>query len=88
MRQGPCPKCGSMEVVRNIQASGGMNELGRQNDLCLIIESDPKAWYFKESASSRLEAFMCSQCGYTELYAEKPKEIKRVADLAAKKKMN
>jgi hypothetical protein len=33
---------------------------------------NPNAWLFRDEYSSSLQAFVCTKCGYTALFAEDP----------------
>jgi len=69
MREGACPKCGSADIVPNRP----IRDLGHGNsvhELTTRVEERPDALIFKgETVESYLRAWVCGECGYTELYA-------------------
>lgn len=62
----PCPKCSSEKVIPEI-AIHDRDECGG-NDLGIRIDSDPKAWVFKNPHIVGLRATVCCDCGYAELF--------------------
>jgi predicted nucleic-acid-binding Zn-ribbon protein len=65
---GKCPKCGSTNLLAAVHVfdyGGG----GRRN-LEVAVETDPNAWWFLSKGERRgqLAAWICIQCGFTELY--------------------
>ena len=60
---------------------------GEHYPLAVQVCGNPGALVFKERASSKLEAAVCGECGYTELYAFDPKPLaKAVAEAGRKSK--
>lgn len=62
-----CMKCGSADIVPHARVMQGSDR-----DLELRVDADPGALLFKEATRISLEARVCGQCGYTELYATDP----------------
>lgn len=62
-----CMKCGSAEIVPHARVLHGSDY-----DVHLGVDADPGALLFKESTRISLEARVCGQCGYTEMYATDP----------------
>jgi len=48
---------------------------GGERDLKVRVDADPTAMVFKKSTRSDVHAWICGQCGYTELYADDPAEL-------------
>ena len=74
MKDGVCPKCNSREIIEKLP----VNEYGDYNyqiPLALEVHAKPQAMIFKDTAKSRLYAWVCVKCGYVELYTEYPKEL-------------
>ena len=69
MKNGQCPKCESQKIipaasVGQVVPTGPMGPMGADSTL-FIKYSD--VWNRKSVA-----AYVCGDCGYTELYVEKP----------------
>ncbi len=69
MRQGQCPMCGSSNGIPNADLlyPGGFTE---ERELDVVVDEKPNAWLFKGEVRSSLKAWVCGDCGYTELYAK------------------
>lgn len=48
---------------------------GGGRNLKVRVDADPTAVVFKKSVRSPIHAWICGQCGYTELYADNPGEL-------------
>ncbi|MDB6131880.1 MAG: hypothetical protein JWM59_123 [Verrucomicrobiales bacterium] len=72
---GKCPKCGSTEIVADAKAidHGHGNH---QGDMMLATFRKPEALLFKGSRKTTLSAWMCMDCGFVELYADSPENLK------------
>ena len=72
-RTEPCAKCGSGKVVPLAR----MADQGQYSDgkLKAVVYTNPEAWIFKGAVSAVLRARICGDCGFTELYAEKPQAL-------------
>jgi hypothetical protein len=68
-----CAKCGSEKIV----PLASVLDQGRGSDQTLqaYVYSNPEAWVFKGTVYTRLQAQICGECGYTELFAENPAEL-------------
>jgi ribosomal protein S27AE len=64
-----CPKCGSGVLMDHLKVLTG----GEHGALQVQAFGNPYALVFKEAATSSLEATVCGDCGYTELFALEPK---------------
>jgi predicted nucleic-acid-binding Zn-ribbon protein len=72
---GKCPKCGSADVISDAKAidhGDGMSQM----DLTVATFRRPEALIFKEQQKTTVSAWVCSDCGYVELYADNPGAIK------------
>jgi predicted nucleic-acid-binding Zn-ribbon protein len=75
-----CPKCGSTSIVE--RASVIVSVEGHDNSVNLRIDAKPDALFFKGAARTRLDAFTCVQCGFTEFYAREPAQLAEASDTA------
>lgn len=46
-----------------------------ERELQVRVDADPTAMMFKKSVRSPVHAWICGQCGYVEMYADKPGEL-------------
>lgn len=83
MRQGPCPKCTSAEIVRDVRVIDRGEASLDAGDLNVGIHTKPRAWLFKGTVTTSLSACVCAGCGYTELYAADPRALAEAAATAA-----
>ncbi len=73
MKDGICPKCHSNKIVSNARV---LDRSRRSTyNLTLEVLEKPHALIFKGNVHSTLSAFVCGECGYSELYAEDPKGL-------------
>ncbi len=73
---GRCPKCGSTNIIKDASAvdQNGIHEY----ELKVATYVDPTALIFKgKMGSSLLSAWVCMECGFTELYADTPKALRQ-----------
>ena len=77
MKDGKCPKCGSLEIMANIM----VRDVGNSGPYPLRVEIEepepPKHSFIwtPRSATGDIRAWICSQCGYTELYTNNLEEL-------------
>ena len=69
MPEGRCAKCGSSDVIPNVTVVG---EHGDGGDLRAVVAENPGAiWPFRKGEmKTSLKAWICGDCGFTELYAQ------------------
>lgn len=74
-RENKCPKCGSSDVITDAKA------IDRVDNGALSVSTfrKPDAVVFKGQLTTTLSAWVCADCGYLELYADSPKDLKIVA---------
>jgi predicted nucleic-acid-binding Zn-ribbon protein len=70
MKKGKCPKCSSNRVLPDLPVAA---ESGQS--LSIFIQEKPRALLFPRSRAFALRAWMCSECGYTEIYAADPQKM-------------
>lgn len=77
-----CAKCGGEVIQRaRVMCPSTRSEM----DLKARVDGDPKALVLKKSSRSTIHAYICSACGYTELYADNPLELGRAFEIAKAK---
>lgn len=74
-RTNKCPKCGSRDVIADAKAIDRAH-YSAQTDLSVATFSKPDAMLFKGQLTTTLSAWVCTDCGYLEFYADDPKSIK------------
>ena len=81
-RNEECPKCQSTEIIPNVRILDRMSAADFDaTDLTTVVYDNPGALVFKGKHLGFLNAQICGQCGYTELFVSNPEEL-----LAAYKK--
>ncbi len=67
---GKCPKCGSNEVHAKAYV--------REQFPILVTElASPEAILLKREKKSALRAWLCTGCGYVELYVDDPQQFRQ-----------
>ena len=74
-RTNKCPKCGSTEIFSNAKAID-RGENNAQWEFTVATFGKPEALIFKDKHTSTVSAWVCGQCGYIELYADSPSDLK------------
>jgi predicted nucleic-acid-binding Zn-ribbon protein len=74
-KTGTCPKCGCTEIIADARAvdRGDGNSV---RDMEIFTYRNPEAIIFKEKQMTSVSAWVCSDCGYVEYYADNPAHIK------------
>ncbi|XAL99359.1 hypothetical protein OT109_17485 [Phycisphaeraceae bacterium D3-23] len=75
-RSGQCPKCGSNDIIADAKAVD-RGEQYVQHEMILSTYRKPDALIFKEKQTTTVSAWVCAGCGYTEFYADRPRDIRR-----------
>jgi ribosomal protein L37E len=65
-----CAKCGSAKMIPRVRVLD--RGQGSPGEATLEVQRDPMALFFKEGVVSKMSAWVCGDCGYTELYASEP----------------
>ena len=73
-KTGKCPKCGCAEVIADAKAvdRGDVNSI---RDMEVATFRKPDALIFKGQQLTTVSAWVCSDCGYIEYYADSPANI-------------
>ncbi|HNB52081.1 MAG TPA: hypothetical protein PK530_09070 [Anaerolineales bacterium] len=72
-KTGKCPKCESRNILGNVPIDD--NTYGGILPLSIRILKKPKALLFQKPVKRTLVAWICTDCGYTELYTHDPKAL-------------
>ncbi len=75
-RTNKCPKCGSSEVIADAKAIDCSGEYNVEYELTVATFRKPDAMLFKGQQKTTLSAWVCTDCGYVEFYADQPNQIK------------
>lgn len=88
MKNGICLKCDSMNVLGNVSLVDTINQRNFSDDpsICLAVQQVPTAAIFKQTVSSKVRAWVCEDCGFTEFYTAKPARLGKAVDMAQKQK--
>jgi predicted nucleic-acid-binding Zn-ribbon protein len=71
---GKCPKCGSRDVVADAKAID-RGDGNAQHEMSVATFLKPDALIFKQKQMTTVSAWVCTECGYIELYADAPRTI-------------
>ncbi|MFT3892502.1 MAG: hypothetical protein QM730_12775 [Anaerolineales bacterium] len=73
MKNEICPKCGSNEIMKDLKIPD-KGHLGAEFKLQVVVtEPEPvtaASLWMTDGASGQVRAWVCSQCGFTELYTD------------------
>ncbi|HUQ34529.1 MAG TPA: hypothetical protein VM095_20580 [Pyrinomonadaceae bacterium] len=69
MRNNLCPKCNSSEIIPGVEVRDYDASSYRELSVAVQLPRPAGAFIHKGSESSNLRAWVCGQCGFTELYA-------------------
>ncbi|HNE06468.1 MAG TPA: hypothetical protein PLT08_18210 [Anaerolineales bacterium] len=74
MQNGVCPKCNSRVIIKNkpLLTKGDYDGI---KYLFLMIVGKRTGWFFRKSTKGNLRAWVCGECGYTEIYTINFKEF-------------
>jgi len=75
MKDGVCPKCGSKEIIDNTEVRDYDASSYRPLSVHVQLVKPASSFIKKTHESSELRAWVCGECGYTELYATNYKEL-------------
>jgi predicted nucleic-acid-binding Zn-ribbon protein len=74
MNQTNCSKCQSNKIIPNVHIRD-YGDYNSNNQLSVEVYEKPDAIIFKGAHPGALNAWICGECGYTELYVENPQEL-------------
>jgi hypothetical protein len=71
-----CPECGSKKIVPDVPLLDHYGEYGGFSDAAKVeVHGDPNAWFFKETATGKVTADICGDCGHAELRVSNFREL-------------
>jgi predicted nucleic-acid-binding Zn-ribbon protein len=73
-RTNKCPKCGSSDVIQDAKAVDRNESF--DTELSVATFRKPEALLFKGQLTTTISAWVCTDCGYVEFYADDPQGIK------------
>lgn len=73
---GTCPKCSSTDIIADAKAID-RGDGNVQRELSIATFGNPNALIFKDQSTTTVSAWVCAECGYVELYADRPGDIRR-----------
>ena len=74
MKPTTCSKCHSEKIIPNVF----IEDKGMSNvpwSLSVRVDEKPDAIVFKGRHTDTLRAWLCGECGFTELYVENPQQL-------------
>ena len=70
-----CLKCKSDKIIPRLRIMDRGQYGSDTGDLSVVAYKDPDALVFRGACEGALFASVCGECGFTELYAENPREL-------------
>jgi len=74
-RPSQCAKCGSKDLIEDAKVIDHGHH-SSQTDLSLGVYRKPQAFLFKGQVTTPVSAWVCVSCGFVELYADHPANLK------------
>jgi predicted nucleic-acid-binding Zn-ribbon protein len=74
-RTNQCPKCGSNDIIADAKAIDRGHYNG-ESELSVATFRRPEAMLFKGQLTTTISAWVCADCGFVELYADSPRNIR------------
>lgn len=72
-----CPKCGGDDIILDAKVfDSGQNHL--KGELTVATFRKPDALIFKGRQETTVSAWVCAHCGYMELYANYPANLRSI----------
>ena len=73
-RTGICPKCASSNIIADAKAVD-RGEGNAQSEKIIATFRNPDAFILKGKQTTTVSAWVCCDCGFTEFYADNPKDL-------------
>ena len=70
-KSGVCPKCMSNDIVANARVVD-RRHFNIEGALEIVAYENPEALLFKGKQAATVKAWVCKDCGFTELYCVDP----------------
>lgn len=64
-----CPKCGSTEIIQGARIFQSHTRFPDSEHRTISFDRNPSARFFKRPHRQKIQAWICSDCGYIENYA-------------------
>lgn len=74
-KTGKCPKCESKNLLGNVPIDDYGQLNGSKFPLKVRVFKKPKALIIQKYVERLLLAWICTDCGYTEIYTREPKAL-------------
>jgi predicted nucleic-acid-binding Zn-ribbon protein len=81
MKDAPCPKCGSREIIYDAEVRDYDSSSYRRLSVYVALKKPEGGFFKKTNESGELVASVCGACGYTELYATNHQAMLRASKL-------
>jgi len=75
---GICPSCESRDIIPSVTVMDRIRYTNDSVPLAVGMYRRPRALFGKGPFQSPLRAWICGNCGYSELYIENPQELKHI----------
>ena len=73
-KTGLCPKCGSSNIIANAKAID-RGDGNSQHEMIVATFRNPSALLLKGKQTSKVSAWVCVECGFTEFYTKRPYDL-------------
>jgi len=70
-KKGVCPNCRSTDIAGQVQ----VQPTSQSRHLYLTTKLHPERSFFQGIRHFRMKAWVCMDCGYVELYCDKPEKF-------------
>jgi predicted nucleic-acid-binding Zn-ribbon protein len=77
MKNGTCPKCSSQEIMAEVRVKDRGGRFNPDNPLKAVVDEPEVSLSMSDGASGQVRAWICAQCGYTELYTDNLENLYR-----------
>ncbi len=74
---GRCPKCDSTDIIADAMVIDRFRASLGETHLTIATFQNPGALIFRGRRTMEASAWVCGQCGFIELYARKPQQLKQ-----------
>ena len=72
-RTGKCPKCSSPDIIVDAKVIDSIEG----TKMSIATFRMPQTLFFRGKLASEVSAWVCARCGFVELYADSPSDIKQ-----------
>jgi predicted nucleic-acid-binding Zn-ribbon protein len=68
-KSGVCPKCSCVEIIKDAKVLD-KGHYSVETELQIATDKNPEALWFKGRKRTNVSAWVCTECGYIEFYAD------------------